>query len=74
MLPKSVNNSCSFEGCNSFSFASCNSWLNAFTKDGSHAFVSNKDDSGQCSHLNLYIFCFRTIISYTVKIKTLKKV
>jgi len=21
----------------------------------------------RCSHLNVYIFCFRTIISYTVK-------
>jgi len=49
---------------NSFCFVSC--WLNAFTKDGSHALVFNKDDFGQCSHLNLYIFCFRTIISYTV--------
>jgi len=34
-----------------------------------------KDDLDQCSHLNLYFFCFRTIISYsvkTVKLKALK--
>jgi len=35
-----------------------------------------KDDLGQISHLNLYIFWLRTIISYTVKtvkFKALKK-
>ena len=35
-----------------------------------------KDDLGQCYHLNLYILCLRTIISYTVKtvkLKALKK-
>jgi len=31
-----------------------------------------KDDLGQCSHLNVYIFCLRTIISYTVKTVELK--
>jgi len=31
-----------------------------------------KDDLGQCYHLNLYIFCLRTIISYTVKLLNLK--
>jgi len=31
-----------------------------------------KDDLGQISHLNLYIFCLRTIISYTVKTVKLK--
>jgi len=34
-----------------------------------------KNDLGQCSHLNLYFGCFKTIISYalkTVKVKALK--
>jgi len=26
-----------------------------------------KYDLGQCYHLNVYIFCLRTIIAYTVK-------
>jgi len=35
-----------------------------------------KDDFGQSFHLDVYIFCLRTIISYTVKtvkLKALKK-